>query len=176
MISETSLTTFRLAEAEANAMVMEPHACKVMDEPPVMITHDTFLTTSPDGVRYIPAEDPNGEVSEEYGTYSEAITATLVLEEAITDNTATLTLFSCPYLIDESVTNAFPNLQNLDIFLCALKANLEDVSEFTIYAKSLETTLVTVENPQPIMITFIAVLPVAIFLFGLVLWIKRRKL
>jgi len=44
------------------------------------------------------------------------------------------------------------------------------------YAKSLETKLVTVEHAQPIMIIFIAVLPVAIFLFGLVLWIKRRKL
>jgi len=60
--------------------------------------------------------------------------------------------------------------------MCALKRNLEDVSEFTIYAKSLETKLVTVEHAQPIMIIFIAVLPVAIFLFGLVLWIKRRKL
>ena len=60
--------------------------------------------------------------------------------------------------------------------MTVMKAHLEDVSEFNIYAKSLETTFVTVENPQAYMILFTAVLPVAIFLFGLVLWIKRRKL
>lgn len=175
IISEESLITYPLA-GQGDAMIMESGACKVMDELPGMVTHDTFLKTGEEGVLYIPAEDESGEVSEESGTFAEAISATIVLEEAISDNTASLTLFSCPFLIDSAITDTFPSLLNLDIFMCALKRNLEDMSEFTIYAKSLETTLVTVEHAQPIMILFIAVMPVAIFLFGLVLWIKRRKL
>ena len=134
------------------------------------------MTTSADGVLYVPAETEDGEVSEISGTFTEAITTTVILENAIADNTATFTLFSCPALIDSSVTDAFPSFLNLDIFMTVMKAHLEDVSEFNIYAKSLETTFVTVENPQAYMILFTAVLPVAIFLFGLVLWIKRRKL
>ena len=176
VLSMDSMLTDDLAESGGNSMVLYAAACKVMEEPPKMMSFDSFMTTSADGVLYVPAETEGGDVSEISGTFTEAITTTVILENAIADNTATFTLFSCPALIDSSITDAFPSFLNLDIFMTVMKAHLEDVSEFNIYAKSLETTFVTVENPQVYMIMFTAVLPVAIFLFGLVLWIKRRKL
>ncbi len=174
VLSEESILTYRIADT-GNAMIMNSGACQIMEEKVSMVSYDTFMRTSADGVLYIPGEEGE-DPTEQTGTFTEAIVATIVLPDAITDNSATLALFACPYIIDDSVITNFPSSLNTTIFMNVLKDNLEDVTEFDILAKSLETTYVSVPNAQAIMILFIAVLPVCIFVFGLVLWIRRRKL
>lgn len=159
-----------------NAMVMYPKACAVLDKTPNLVTYEELLTTGKNGILYIPVEGSDTEYDTRTGTFCEAIMATIVLQNNPDDNTANLTLISCPYLIDSSVTDSFPNMINLDVFMRILKYNLSNTSQFSILAKSLETTYVTIPNSRLLMMTYIVVLPLGIFVAGLVIWIRRRKL
>lgn len=186
VLSAESTVTARLAQDGSNALIMYPHACETLAETPKMMTYDTLLTTGDKGILYTPQYDADGNIvndqdgnpmyDETIGTYKEAIMATIVLSNSLTnDTTASLTLFTIPNLINPQVTDSFTSMVNLDIFMNTLKKNLNNVSEFTIYAKSLETTYVTINTPQPLMIIYIAVLPLVCFVTGLLVWVRRRK-
>ncbi len=174
VISSESLVTMDMASA-GNALVMYPHACRVLEKTPSLVTYETLLSTSKNGIIYTPVEGSDTEYDTEIGTFDEIITATIVLQNNPDDNTANLTLISCPYLIDSSITDSFPNMLNLELFMRILTYNLANTSSFSILAKSLETTYVTIPNSRIIMMVFIVVLPVAIFVTGIVIWVRRRK-
>ncbi len=87
-----------------------------------------------------------------------------------------LTVIACPTMIDEYFLTNFTNLVNLDVFMNAVTDNFEDVSNITIPAKSLEITYNTIPSAARWSLLFIAVIPVACLVGGLLYWLKRRKL
>ena len=85
-------------------------------------------------------------------------------------------MIACPTLIDEYLLTNFSNLVNLNIFMNAITDNFEDISTISVPAKSLETVYNTIASAPMLSVLFIAVIPLACLVFGLVFWLKRRKL
>ena len=86
-----------------------------------------------------------------------------------------LTVVSTGSLIDSRVTDSFSTLENLDLFMNAVTANLEDVDNVAIEPKSLEVTYNSMQHAGLLSILVIFVIPLIILLFGFVKWWKRRK-
>lgn len=86
-----------------------------------------------------------------------------------------LTVISADSLIDSQVTNAFPTLENLDLFMNAISANFDDVENVAIEPKSLEVTYNTMQHTGVIGLLVIFGIPSVILIYGFVCWWKRRK-
>lgn len=99
-----------------------------------------------------------------------------VAEKTLSSGTARLTVFSTPSLIDEGLNTSFTNLTNLDLFMNAVTANFDDVSNVSIPSKSLDVTYNTVTHGGMWGILFIFVIPVVTLAAGLMIWLKRRRL
>ncbi len=106
------------------------------------------------------------------GTYILGATAVKTLDSG----TARLTVFGTPSLIDDGLNSTFTNLTNLDLFMNAVTANFEDVTNVSIPSKSLEVTYNTVTHGGMWGIVFILVIPVITVAAGLMVWLKRRRL
>jgi ABC-2 type transport system permease protein len=85
-------------------------------------------------------------------------------------------VITSPTLIDASITDSFHNISNLDIFMNVVKADLKDVSNISVEAKSLEVTYNTIKSAGLWSLLFIIVLPLAVLIGGFVFWFRRRKL
>ena len=86
-----------------------------------------------------------------------------------------MTVFGSNSLIDESITSAFSNLSNLTIFMNAVTSNFSDVTNISIEPKSLEITYNTVPAAGMYTVMFVIVIPLAVLIFGFVVWMRRRK-
>jgi ABC-2 type transport system permease protein len=131
-------------------------------------TVSPFMTTSGKGQNVV---DEN-TVTE--GTYILGATAVETFEDA-EDTASRLTVISAVSLIDDGVTSAFPNLSNLDIFLNAIAANLENSSYISIPQKNLQVTYYQPANMLLWGIFFIGIVPLGFIGAGIVYWTKRRK-
>ncbi len=86
-----------------------------------------------------------------------------------------LTVFASETLIDSQITDYFSTLENLDLFMNAVMAGFDDVSNVAIEAKSLEVTYNTMQYIGLISILTVIGIPLVIVIFGFVRWWRRRR-
>lgn len=129
------------------------------------MTVEDIMTTSDSGV----------QVTEDAQTEGNYVLAAVATDEIDDETTAKLTVFGSNSLIDESITSAFSNLSNLTIFMNAVTSNFSDVTNISIEPKSLEITYNTVPAAGMYTVMFVIVIPLAVLIFGFVVWMRRRK-
>lgn len=130
----------------------------------------TVLATSENG-----GANVIDEVTAYNGMYILGAVATETLENG---NTSRLTVYTCPNMIEESITEAMASMSNVDIFMNSITENFSDLDNITIQPKSLTVSYNTISNTAYLIwsIVFIGVIPVGAVVFGLVVWLKRRRL
>lgn len=126
------------------------------------------------------------ENGEEEGSYVLAAAATYTVteddEESDTEDSSkdgvtvgNLIVFGSDSLIDESITEAFANLDNKSLFMNVMTSALGDVQNLSIEAKSLEVQYNTVQSGGAISVFLIFVIPAAFLIVGFIIWYRRRK-
>lgn len=88
---------------------------------------------------------------------------------------ARLTVISAGSLIDQSITDTFPQLENTQIFMNAVTANFEGVQNLSIAAKSLNVEYNTVQHAGLFSFIVIFGIPAVILIAGFTVWFRRRK-
>ena len=91
------------------------------------------------------------------------------------DKEARLTVISAGSLIDQSITDTFPQLENTQLFMNAVTANFEGVQNLSVEAKSLTVEYNTVQHAGLFSFIVIFGIPAVILIGGFVVWIRRRK-
>ena len=152
-------------DRKSTALILQSSALNQLDTLPDGVTVEPFMETTDGGMLVT-------ESSQTPGTYLLGATA----EKTLDSGTARLTVFGTPSLIDDGLNSTFSNLTNLDLFMNAVTANFEDVTNVSIPSKSLEVTYNTVTHGGMWGIVFILVIPVATVAAGLMVWLKRRRL
>jgi ABC-2 type transport system permease protein len=128
----------------------------------------SFLTTSDNGLDVVDEKTANE------GAYILGATSIETFTDT-EDTQSRLTVITAVSLIDDSITSAFPNLSNLDIFLNAVAGNLENSSIISIPLKNLQVSYYQPTNMLLWGVFFIGIVPVGFICAGLVYWTKRRK-
>ena len=152
-------------DRKSTALILQSSALNQLDTLPDGVTVEPFMETTDGGMLVT-------ESSQTPGTYLLGATA----EKTLDSGTARLTVFGTPSLIDDGLNSTFSNLTNLDLFMNAVTANFEDVTNVSMPSKSLEVTYNTVTHGGMWGIVFILVIPVATVAAGLMVWLKRRRL
>ena len=86
-----------------------------------------------------------------------------------------LTVISAGSLIDQQITDAFSQLENTQVFMNAVTANFEGVTNLSIEAKSLTTEYNTVQHAGGFSILVVFGIPAVILIGGFVVWFRIRK-
>lgn len=146
-------------------LVLQSVPFSQLEELPEGVTVEPFMQTSDQGLLVT-------EGGQTEGTYILGAVA----EKELDSGAARLTVFGTPSMTDDNLNSTFTNLANLDIFMNAVTANFEDVQNVSIPAKSLEVPYNTVTNGGMWGILFILVIPIAVLIAGLLVWLRRRKL
>ena len=135
---------------------------------------DTISTTS-----FMSSSDQAYAVTEEtqeQGSYTLGAVATETIESADEESTESrLTVISAGSLIDQSITDTFPQLENTQIFMNAVTANFEGVQNLSIEAKSLGTEYNTMQHTGLLSFLVIFGIPAVILIGGFVVWFRRRR-
>lgn len=153
---------------------------------------DTISTTS-----FMSSSDQSYAVTEEtqeQGSYTLGAVATEKIENSDEDTEDTdggddeaadsdsaeteesrLTVISAGSLIDQSITDAFPQLENTKLFMNAVTANFEGVQNLSIEAKSLGTEYNTMQHVGLLSFLVIFGIPAVILIGGFVVWFRRRR-
>ena len=135
---------------------------------------DTISTTS-----FMASSDQAYAVTEEtqqQGSYTLGAVATETIESADEESTESrLTVISAGSLIDQSITDTFPQLENTQIFMNAVTANFEGVHNLSIEAKSLGTEYNTMQHTGLLSFLVIFGIPAVILIGGFVVWFRRRR-
>lgn len=124
------------------------------------ITVETFMSTTSSG--HAVTED-----KDEQGTYT--------LGAIATEEDCRFTVITSYTMIDSYLTESFPTLDNTTLFMNAVSANFEQVSNIAIEAKSLEVTYNTMQYTGISGLVAIIGIPIFILIYGFVKWLKRRK-
>ena len=163
LVSGSEITT--RIDRKSTALILQSAAFSQLETLPDEVTVEPFMETTDGGMLVT----ENGQTP---GTYILGATAVKTLDSG----TARLTVFGTPSLIDDGLNSTFTNLTNLDLFMNAVTANFEDVTNVSIPSKSLEVTYNTVTHGGMWGIVFILVIPVITVAAGLMVWLKRRRL
>jgi len=163
LVSGSEITTG--VDRKSTALILQSAAFSQLETLPDEVTVEPFMETTDGGMLVT----ENGQTP---GTYILGATAVKTLDSG----TARLTVFGTPSLIDDGLNSTFTNLTNLDLFMNAVTANFEDVTNVSIPSKSLEVTYNTVTHGGMWGIVFILVIPVITVAAGLMVWLKRRRL
>lgn len=86
-----------------------------------------------------------------------------------------LTVISAASLIDQSIIETFPQLENTQLFMNAVTANFEGVQNLSIEAKSLSVEYNTVQHGGMFSLLMIFGIPALILIGGFIVWFRRRK-
>ena len=86
-----------------------------------------------------------------------------------------LTVISAASLIDQSITDTFPQLENTQIFMNAVAANFDGVQNLSIEAKSLGVEYNTVQHAGLFSMLMIFGIPAVVLIGGFVVWFRRRR-
>ena len=86
-----------------------------------------------------------------------------------------LTVISAGSLIDQQITDAFSQLENTQVFMNAVTANFDGVTNLSIEAKSLTTEYNTVQHAGGFSILVVFGIPAVVLIGGFVVWFRRRK-
>ena len=92
------------------------------------------------------------------------------------DDGGRMTVIGSTSFLDGDILSQNPSLANQTLFVNALTAGFDDVSNLSIPSKSLAVTYNTIQNPGLWSTANIVVLPIGILLCGFLFWLKRRKL
>ena len=92
------------------------------------------------------------------------------------DDGGRVTAIGSTSFLDGSILSSNPSLANQTLFLNALTAGFDDVSNLSIPSKSLAVTYNTFQNPGLWSTAYLIILPGGILLCGFLFWLKRRKL
>lgn len=152
-------------DTKSAALVLQSAALTQNENLPEGINVTPFMKTSDKGMLVT-------ESGQKEGTYILGA----VSEKTLDSGSARLTVLSTPSLIDENLNTSFTNLSNLTLFMNAVTSNFKDVANVSIPSKSLEVTYNTVTHGGLWGILFIFVIPVAALGWGLMVWLKRRRL
>ena len=106
------------------------------------------------------------------GTYILGATAVETMND---EKTSQLTVITSNSMIDEQLTSAFSNLENLTVFMNGLINPLDDVENISIEAKSLEVQYNTFANTGFYSSLFIFIIPIGSIIIGLGIWIQRKR-
>ncbi|MGN0299305.1 MAG: Gldg family protein [Lachnospiraceae bacterium] len=82
-----------------------------------------------------------------------------------------LVVISAPSIISDQITD----VSNVDVFINAVSWNFDDVQVVSVESKSLQENYNTIYNGGMYSVIFIVIVPAALVLIGLVVWIRRRK-
>ena len=116
------------------------------------------------------------EETQEQGSYTLGAVATETIESADEESIESrLTVISAGSLIDQSITDTFPQLENTQIFMNAVTANFEGVQNLSIEAKSLGTEYNTMQHTGLLSFLVIFGIPAVILIGGFVVWFRRRR-
>ncbi len=86
-----------------------------------------------------------------------------------------LTVISAGSLIDQGITDTFPQLENTQLFMNAVTANFDGVQNLSIEAKSLGVEYNTVQHAGMFSFLMIFGIPAVILIGGFTVWFRRRK-
>ena len=164
-VLDTASTITSSFTSDDLALLINAHGMTASEPARDSIAQEVFLTTSTNGV----AVDGDSQVP---GTY---VLGAASYEET-EGGTSRLTCISAATLIDEYVLTSFPSVINLNIFMNALTAGFEDISNISIPAKSLEVSYNVIEGAGTLGLLFVVVIPAAVLIFGFIYWIRRRKM
>lgn len=178
-----------MADGISSEMVLltNAHGMNLVDP-----ARDTISTTS-----FMSSSDQSYAVTEEtqeQGSYTLGAVATEKIENSDEDTEDTdggddeaadsdsaeteesrLTVISAGSLIDQSITDAFPQLENTKLFMNAMTANFEGVQNLSIEAKSLGTEYNTMQHVGLLSFLVIFGIPAVILIGGFVVWFRRRR-
>ena len=159
-----------LADDISSEMVLlaNAHGMNLTDPERDTITTTAFMSSSDQA--YAVTEE-----SQEQGSYTLGAVATETIESAEEDSESRLTVISAGSLIDQSITDTFPQLENTQIFMNAVTANFEGVQNLSIEAKSLGTEYNTMQHTGLISSLVIFGIPAVILIGGFVVWFRRRR-
>ena len=105
-----------------------------------------------------------------------ADTSTDISSDGSADSKASrLTVISAGSLIDQQITDAFSQLENTQVFMNAVTANFDGVTNLSIEAKSLTTEYNTVQHAGGFSILVVFGIPAVVLIGGFVVWFRRRK-
>ena len=86
-----------------------------------------------------------------------------------------LTVITAGSLVDQTITDTFPQLENTQLFMNAVSANFEGVQNLSIEAKSLSVEYNTVQHAGLFSLLMIFGIPAVILIGGFVVWFRRRR-
>ena len=92
------------------------------------------------------------------------------------DDGGRMTVIGPTSFLDGTLLSQNPSLANQTLFLNAVTAGFDDVSNLSIPSKSLAVTYNTIQNPGVWSTAYIILLPIGILLCGFLFWLRRRKL
>ncbi len=175
---ESHTITDPLLESSMNVLVQ-------MAQPINFATDDmslkgtTLLTTSNKG--YIKDSDAllegEGVLEKEDGDETGTLTLGMAVEKQVDENTTgKLVYYSTPMLFDATV-NAYSAGGNYDMVINSFGWMCDHESAISIHSKSLDGTQLQVSSAQANLWSTIAVaiIPVALIIVGIVIWIVRRR-
>ena len=160
-----------LADNISSEMVLltNAHGMNLTDPEQDMISTTSFMSSSDQA--YAVTEE-----TQEQGSYTLGAVATETIESADEESTESrLTVISAGSLIDQSITDTFPQLENTQIFMNAVTANFEGVQNLSIEAKSLGTEYNTMQHTGLLSFLVIFGIPAVILIGGFVVWFRRRR-
>lgn len=117
------------------------------------------------------AEDSTDEADTEDADTSDESTD----EETTETVESRLTVITAGSLIDQNITDTFPQLENTRLFMNAVSANFEGVQNLSIEAKSLSVEYNTVQHAGLFSLLMIFGIPAVILIGGFIVWFRRRK-
>lgn len=86
-----------------------------------------------------------------------------------------LTVITAGSLVDQTITDTFPQLENTQLFMNAVSANFEGAQNLSIEAKSLSVEYNTVQHAGLFSLLMIFGIPAVILIGGFAVWFRRRK-
>ena len=184
----TSIT----ADMTSDSLILLYNAVGMLETDPTVenVTLSTVMQTSTNGYlvtnegqtqgQYLLGAIAQQEVTAESGETTETTdeTSTDETTEETTEEAETLTATMCVLpasLIDDSIIGQFSNLSNQDLFMNAVTANFDDVSNISIPAKSLSTSYNLITGAGAWGMLFIAIIPLGVLGVGLAHWLRRRR-
>ena len=140
------------------------------------VTVESILHGSEMGFAYV---DESSMENVAYDTYYMGLEST----ETVEDKTSRLVVFSCQYMVDETLLSSFgSNICNADLFVNELTSDFDDVVNLSIDSKSLEVEYNTFSFTDAASVVnviyavaYMVIIPIALFVAGLVIWLVRRK-
>ena len=141
-------------------LVVNARGMEQVDPARDTISVEPFMTTTENG--YAVTEETQTQ-----GTY--------IIGAVATEEEGRFTILTAYSMIDEYIMGAATTFENEILFMNAVTANFDNVSNFAIQPKSLEITYNAMKYTGVSSLVVIIGLPVAILIYGFVKWLKRRK-